>query len=112
MVSKKKAVFYSGVIISAGSRLFSKVLICLLDKVKTFNSTLQQFQSIFSQFITTQQCHDKFVMHTTIDYSLYFFSSSEVTLSNLNSNAFTEINISFTEIPNEITNSNKATPNV
>ena len=66
----------------------------------------------FNQFTTIMQYHHKSVMHTIIDCYFYFFSSSGVTLSNLNSNAFTEINISFTEIPNEITNSNKATPNV
>ena len=113
MVSKRRQYFCFGVMISAGSRLFSKVLICLLDKVKTFIPILQYFESYFSTNLSQyMKYHHKSVMHTTIDYSFYFFSSSGVTLSNLNSNAFTEINISFTEIPNEITNSNKATPNV
>ena len=67
---------------------------------------------VFQDCLLYTSYHHKSVMHTTIDYYFYFFSSSGVTLSNLNSNAFTEINISFTEIPNEITNSNKATPNV
>ena len=46
------------------------------------------------------------------DHFHYSCSFPASTLSSLYSNAFTEINISFTEIPNEITNSNKAIPNV
>lgn len=47
MVSKRRQYFFFGVMISAGSRLFSKVLICLLDKVKTFIPILQYFEFIF-----------------------------------------------------------------
>lgn len=47
MVSKRRQYFCFGVMISAGSRLFSKVLICLLDKVKTFIPILQYFEFIF-----------------------------------------------------------------
>ncbi|MFR1241840.1 MAG: hypothetical protein ACLSDJ_12060, partial [Butyricimonas faecihominis] len=70
-----------------------------MTKLKYLFQHCNNLNLFFDKIITAQQHHDKFIIHTTIDYSFYFFSSSGVTLSNLNSNAFTEINISFTEIP-------------
>ena len=90
-------------------RLFSVCRIQVLSECK-YTNNLQYCIILIQNYksnTTTSLIDPTSVIYSSIPANYFCFS-----LSSLNSNAFTEINISFTEIPNEITNSNKATPNV
>ena len=98
------------------NRLFSVCRIQVLSECK-YTNNLQHCIILIQNYksnTTTSLIDPTSVIYSSIpaNYFCFLLSFSASTLSSLNSNAFTEINISFTEIPNEITNSNKATPNV